>query len=149
MRKILLPPVVLALCLVGMVAVNYYGLAGRVWLSGPATFAGYALILLGIFVAGWSVYLFRRHETNIIPYKEPEHIVTAGPFRFSRHPMYLGMLLVLVGAAMLYGTALSLLFPLTYFIVANWWYIPFEEGKMADVFGEAFTAYKARVRRWL
>ena len=149
MRKILVPPVVLALCLAGMIAVNYYGLVESVWLSGPATFAGYPLILLGIFVAAWSVYLFRRHETNIIPYKDPEHIVITGPFRFSRHPMYLGMLLVLVGAAMLYGTVLSLVFPLAYFIVANWWYIPFEEGKMADVFGEAFTAYKARVRRWL
>ncbi|MCH8347031.1 MAG: isoprenylcysteine carboxylmethyltransferase family protein [Proteobacteria bacterium] len=93
--------------------------------------------------------MFRRHETNIIPYKDPENIVTSGPFRFSRHPMYLGMLLVLVGTTMLYGTVLSLVFPLAFFIIANWWYIPFEESKMADVFGDAFTVYKARVRRWL
>ena len=63
--------------------------------------------------------------------------------------MYLGMLLVLVGTTMLYGTVLSLVFPLAFFIIANWWYIPFEESKMADVFGDAFTVYKARVRRWL
>ncbi|MBL4800676.1 MAG: isoprenylcysteine carboxylmethyltransferase family protein [Emcibacter sp.] len=149
MRKILLPPVMLVLCLIGIVTVNYFGLANIILLSGPVKFIGYALIALGIFLPIWGARLFHQHKTNLIPYKNPDKIVTIGPFGFSRNPMYLGMLVVLLGVAVRYGTALSFLFPVIYFSVANGWYIPFEEDRMQDAFGDEFTAYKAKVRRWL
>jgi len=149
LRKILLPPVMLVLCLIGIVTVNYFDIAVIILFSGPVKFVGYGLIALGIVLPVWGARLFRRHETNILPYKDPDHIVTAGPFRFSRNPMYLGMLMVLLGAAGLYGTALGFIFPLAYFCVANGYYIPYEEGRMAAAFGDEFTAYKAKVRRWL
>ncbi len=149
MRKILLPPVMLALCLIGIVAVNFFGIAIIVLLSGPVKFVGYVLIALGAFLPAWGARLFAQHETNILPYKDPDRIVTAGPFGFSRNPMYLGMLLVLLGVSVLYGTALSFFFPLAYFSVANGYYIPYEEGRMAEAFGDEFNAYKAKVRRWL
>lgn len=81
--------------------------------------------------------------------KDPERIVTAGPFGFSRNPMYLGMLLVLLGVAALYGTAPGFIFPLVYFGVANGYYIPYEESRMTEIFGDQFLTYKAEVRRWL
>ena len=149
MRKILLPPVMLLLCLIGIVAVNYFDLSVIVLLSGPVKLIGYALIAFGIFLPVWGARLFRQHKTNIIPYKDPDNIVTIGPFGFSRNPMYLGMIFVLLGVAALYGTALGFIFPAVYFAVANGWYIPFEEGRMQAAFGDEFTAYKARVRRWL
>ncbi|PCI49688.1 MAG: hypothetical protein COB49_04645 [Alphaproteobacteria bacterium] len=149
MRKILLPPVMLVLCLIGIVTVNYFDVAVIILLSGPVKFFGYVLIMLGVFLPAWGARTFRQHETNILPYKDPDHIVTTGPFKISRNPMYLGMILVLIGVALLYGTALGFIFPLAYFCVANGYYIPYEEDRMTVVFGDEFTAYKVRVRRWL
>ncbi len=149
MRRILLPPVMLALCLIGIVAVNYYGIAESVLFTGPVKNAGYLMIFLGIFLPVWGAHLFRRHKTNIMPYNDPDNIVTTGPFGFSRNPMYLGMLLVLLGVAVLYGTALGFIFALAYFCVANWYHIPYEEERMLAAFKDEFIAYKARVRRWI
>ncbi len=149
MRKILLPPVMLVLCLIGIVVVNYYGVAIISLLAGPVKLVGYGLLALGVFLSAWSAHLFRRHETNILPYEDPDRMVTSGPFGFTRNPMYLGMLMVITGVAVLYGTALSFIFPFVYFCVANWWYIPFEEQRMAATFGEDFTVYKTKVRRWI
>lgn len=149
MRKILLPPVMLTLCLLGIFLVNYYRMAEQIIISGPLKSSGYLLIIIGLFLPAWGAYLFRRHKTNLIPHKSPDHLVLKGPFRLSRNPMYLGMLLILSGFAVLYGTGLSFIFPLAYFSLANWWYIPFEEQMMQDAFGDEFTSYKRRVRRWL
>lgn len=149
LRKILVPPVMLALCLGGMIAANFYGLAGRVWLAAPLTGLGYPLVAIGVSLPVWGAMIFRRHQTNLTPYKDPGRLVTGGPFRFSRNPMYLGMLLVLIGAAVIYATVMSLFFAAIYFAVANWWYIPFEEHRMAAVFGDAFHAYRAETRRWV
>lgn len=149
MRKILLPPVLLTLCLICIVAINYFDVAVIVLLSGPVTLFGYILIAFGIFLPAWGARLFHQHETNILPYKDPDRMVKTGPFGFSRNPMYLGMLLVLLGVAELYGTALSFIFPLAYFCVANGYYIPYEEGRMAETFGDEFSTYKAKVRRWI
>ncbi len=148
MRKILLPPVMLALCFIGIVAVNYTHMATYILFSAPITYVGYALILLGVFLPAWGARLFRQHQTNILPYKDPDRIVKTGPFSFSRNPMYLGMLLVLLGVSIVYGTMLSFIFPLAYFSVANSYYIPYEESRMTEVIGDEFLAYKAQVRRW-
>lgn len=139
----------LALCLIGIIAFNYFNIAIIVLLSGPAKFVGYALIAFGAFLPAWGARLFHQHETNILPYKDPDRMVKTGPFGFSRNPMYLGMLMVLLGVSVLYGTALSFIFPLAYFCVANGYYIPYEESRMAEAFGDEFLAYKSKVRRWL
>jgi protein-S-isoprenylcysteine O-methyltransferase Ste14 len=149
LRKIILPPVVLALCLIALIAINYFDVAGDNLLSGRVKSAGYFLMIIGIALPIWGARLFRQHKTNILPYNDPDNIVTKGPFSFSRNPMYLGMLLVLLGAAIRFGTGSGFIFPVIYFGVANWYFIPFEEGRMAIAFGDEFTAYKAKVRRWL
>ncbi len=153
MRKILLPPIILALCLIAIVGINYFGFAIKVVFSGSfalaATISGYGLIFLGAFLLVWCKRLFQQHETNILPFRDPDQIVTGGPFGFSRNPMYLAMLLVALGVAFIYGTALSFIFPLAFFCIANWYHIPYEESRMSEIFGDKFTAYKANVRRWI
>ncbi|WP_339863715.1 isoprenylcysteine carboxylmethyltransferase family protein [Paremcibacter congregatus] len=148
MRKIFLPPIIFVLCLIGIWASNHYGLATHIWLPAPLHYAGWLFILAGLGLAAWARYLFLRHQTNILPYKKPDHMVQDGPFRYTRNPMYLGMFLVAFGMAILYGTTFSIIFPLIFFLIANRWYIPFEEAHMEDAFGEEFHLYKSRVRRW-
>lgn len=148
MRKILVPPLLLVLSLIGMVAVSRFGPATQ-WIAPPFDTAGLVIVAVGILLPVWAARIFRKRETNILPYRDPDKIVTEGPFKFSRNPMYLGMLLVLLGAAIKIGSVESLGFVLLFFCVANWWYIPFEEERMRAAFGDQFDAYKSNVRRWL
>lgn len=148
MRKILVPPLLLLLSLIGMIAVSRLS-SSTIWLQQPFDDSGLVVTAIGILLPVWAARIFKQRETNILPYRDPEKIVTEGPFKFSRNPMYLGMLLVLTGVAIKLGNVESFGFVALFFCVANWWYIPFEEERMSAVFGEQFETYKSNVRRWI
>ncbi len=148
MRKIILPPYLLATCLIGMIALDRL-VSPHTFLHGDITYTGYLLALIGIALPIWGAQIFKKRKTNILPYRNPDQIVTEGPFKFSRNPMYLGMLLILLGATVKLGILEGLLFVGLFFTIANWWYIPFEEERMKETFGESFEDYRTRVRRWL
>lgn len=148
MRKILLPPVLLLLCIAAMFGMREGLIVTAIGMADLETL-GYAVIILGIALPIWGARVFAKHKTNIKPYKDPDTMVMEGPFRFSRNPMYLGMLLVLIGGALKFGFVEAFVAPALFFAVANWWYIPFEEGRMQHMFGDAFEDYRANVRRWL
>jgi protein-S-isoprenylcysteine O-methyltransferase Ste14 len=83
------------------------------------------------------------------PFTEPVALVSDGMFRLSRNPMYLGLILVLAGAALLLSSPLALLVAPAY----GWWvqrrFIAREERLLEDRFGDAYRAYCLRVRRWV
>jgi protein-S-isoprenylcysteine O-methyltransferase Ste14 len=111
---------------------------------------GVVLIGLGIGVAFSAARLFRREGTDLNPTSTTNaKLVTSGPFRYTRNPMYLGLALLTLGVAFLVGAWPMFLAPLATFATANWVHIPFEEVKMRRQFGDAFDAYCAKVRRWL
>lgn len=111
---------------------------------------GAALIVMGIAISVWAALTFRRQRAEIMPSSDTHSaLVTAGPFRFSRNPMYLGALVVGVGAALLAGTWLMWLVPVLLFMLQNFAIIPFEERSMERTFGDAYRAYRTRVRRWI
>lgn len=148
MRKILLPPVLLILCIVGMFLMRKH-LAVSPHTIPFSALLGYLLIVVGVALPLWGARVFAKHKTNIKPYKDPDTMVMDGPFKFSRNPMYLGMLLVLLGGAVKMSFLEAFAAPVLFFCVANWWYIPFEEGRMKDIFGDAFNNYAQKVRRWI
>lgn len=112
-----------------------------------------ALLLtgIGILIAGLGVFEFRRHQTTVHPLK-PEKastLVTTGVFSFTRNPMYLGMLMVLIGAVSASQDVLSLLAPAGFIVTLNRLQIRPEERAMKTLFGEVYDAYCHRVRRWI
>jgi protein-S-isoprenylcysteine O-methyltransferase Ste14 len=112
--------------------------------------AGIALVLAGIAWSGWARLTFRISSAEIFPWSEKHStLVARGPFRFSRNPMYLGLNVVAVGAALIAGTWLMWLVPIALFSLDNFVIIPFEERSMERTFGDQFRHYQARVRRWL
>ena len=110
-----------------------------------------ALAVAGVFVAVLGVVSFRRAGTTVNPTKPQatSSLVSGGIYRFSRNPMYLGFLLVLVGCAVFLGNALAFIFIPAFVLYMNRFQITPEERALSSMFGAEFTAYKQRVRRWL
>jgi protein-S-isoprenylcysteine O-methyltransferase Ste14 len=112
--------------------------------------AGLALAVGGGALAAWAVFAFRRASTTIHPLKpsEASSLVVAGPNRWSRNPMYLGMLLALTGWGLWIGGGVALLGVVAAWAWLRWLQIAPEERALAARFGGDYADYCARVRRW-
>jgi protein-S-isoprenylcysteine O-methyltransferase Ste14 len=111
--------------------------------------AGGAVFLVGAIIAGWSLIIFHRNPTTTVPGRTSAQLVTWGPYRMSRNPMYVGLVLAYIGEAGLLQQAWPLvMLPLTVAYV-NWIVIPIEEAKLLETFGAQYEQYRAKVRRWL
>ena len=142
------PPYIAALCLLFSWAL------ARIFpnlniIKYPLTRLGILFIAVGFLLLFWSFYMFRKNKTPIIPGKKPAFIVIGGPYKLTRNPMYLGVGLVLFGAAVCMGNVLSFLGPIIFFSIINKVFIPFEEELMKSLFGKKYTDYKSKVRRWI
>jgi protein-S-isoprenylcysteine O-methyltransferase Ste14 len=144
----ILPPHLVLTLLVAMVALHIT-LPGPVVLAFPYNLAGLVVAALGLAVTLSGARLFARVGTNIRTFNEPGVLVTDGLFRWSRNPMYLGFVLLLLGTAMVLGTATPFLAPLLFAVVADRWYIAFEERALQHKFGADYAAYSSRTRRWI
>jgi len=111
---------------------------------------GLALVAIGIAISIWAFLMFRREGIEIDPTSETnKSLVVRGPFRFTRNPMYLGLVILTLGIAFWVGALPLFAVPLLVFATANWAHIPFEEVKMRRQFGAAFDEYMRQVRRWI
>jgi protein-S-isoprenylcysteine O-methyltransferase Ste14 len=145
-----LPPPVWALAYT-LIAVGASYLMGWSRVPGlPLVWPGVVLIVLGIGLSVTAAMLFRRESTEINPTSPANRkLVTSGPFRLTRNPMYLGLVLVTLGIAFWIGAWPMFLAPIAIFATANWVHIPFEEEKMRRQFGASFDAYTSKTRRWI
>ena len=146
--KWLIPPVFVFLSLAVMGALALFT-SGSGLFPFPYNYVGIPLALFGLGIAGRGSRHFARVKTNINTFKNPDTLVTDGLFRYSRNPMYLGFLLLLLGAAIAFNTLYGLALPLAFFLAAQFWYIPFEEKRVKRIFGAAYDAYRLRTRRWI
>ena len=106
--------------------------------------------LAGIGLAVWAARTFAAAGTELNPTSPAnKQLVTRGPFRLTRNPMYLGLVLVSLGIAFYAGTLPFFAVPLLVFLVCNRAFIPFEEAKMQRQFDRQFADYTRRTRRWL
>jgi len=151
-RVRIFPPAVPVLTIAAGIGLN------RVW---PLTFEAYvpeapryalggALIAGAVLVLGlWSVLLFRSSGQNENPWRPTPAIVERGPYRITRNPMYLQMVLVCAGTGLALANAwILLLTPLCAWLLERLAIRP-EEAYLEAKFGPAYLAYKSRVRRWL
>jgi protein-S-isoprenylcysteine O-methyltransferase Ste14 len=146
--QILLPPVYLLLSLALMGILDRY-LPLMILLEKPWTYLGFAVLIAGLALIIACAILFRQADTPIIPFKHSTALLTDGIYRYSRNPMYLGMLVMLFGAGAAFGSLGPLLVPPLFFFIIREGYIKYEETMLEDIFGDRYRAYTARVRRWL
>lgn len=119
------------------------------YLSPPATYSGFLLIGFGLVLALKSRSLFLKNATTLQPSEEPTSLVTSGPFRLSRNPVYLGMASILLGVAVVQGTLVAPAFPVIFIMLIELFIIPGEERMLEKIFGERYREYKKSVRRWV
>jgi len=118
-------------------------------IPAPYTYLGFVPMLLGLALMIRTAQSFRKAGARYQLQRESAALMTSGPFGFSRNPMYLGMLIWLVGLAVLLGSLTAFFFPILFFLLANLVLIPTEERRMEQLFGEQFIEYRRDVRRWV
>lgn len=144
----LLPPHYFLMALAAQILLHVLA-PGTVLLATPARYAAAGLVVLGVWIASSSSMLFRRRGTAIIPFEESSVLVTEGWFRFSRNPMYLSLLMILAGIAILLGTLTPWLALPAMWLILRYRFIRHEERQLAERFGDGYESYRKAVRRWL
>jgi protein-S-isoprenylcysteine O-methyltransferase Ste14 len=119
------------------------------FIFSPYNYLGFGLIIFGIIINLWTDSLFKKKQTTVKPYEMPNFFVTSGPFKLSRHPMYLGMMSILLGVAIFLGSLITFAFPIIFIIIMEKLFIPLEEKNLEKKFCNQYIDYKKRVRRWI
>jgi protein-S-isoprenylcysteine O-methyltransferase Ste14 len=118
-------------------------------LVSPWNLLGLLPIALGIAVDLLAVFQFGVKRTAFLPGHTPRVLVTDGLFRYSRNPMYLGFVLMLIGFAMLLGSLTPMLLIPVFVVIVERAYIRPDEGILRNTFGAAWETYTRHTRRWL
>jgi len=137
----------IALAYLGTIVDSFLGISA--FRSSLVKGAGLLLIALGFLTRVWAAVHFYAHQMRVISLEPQTTLITSGPYRFSRNPLYLGgNVLIFFGAALFFGSPTA--------VVATTIHIPLvdlfirrEERQLERVFGRAWLDYKKRVRRWL
>ena len=108
----------------------------------------------GVFAAGFALFVsalatIRGAGTRIETYKPTTTIVSSGPYRFTRNPIYLAMFISLIGLAIAFNCAWILVMMIPFYLVIRYGVVAREEVYLESKFAGAYLSYKARVRRWL
>lgn len=143
-----LPPVYFLAALIAM-AYLHYELPGAQIIGSPLRYAGAVFIVAGLGLVSWAAFLFHRAGTAIRPFQVASALVAAGPYRMTRNPMYLAMVVILLGTGILLGSAVPFIVVPAFTVLIELRFIRMEERALEATFGQAYRDYKARVRRWL
>ena len=112
---------------------------------------GSFMIISGLIIILSAIILFKKYQTTITPLNPSNatKLITNGIYKFSRNPMYLGLLLVLVGISIILSLTGGFFFILLFILYINLFQIIPEENAMVDLFKGEFLEYKENVRRWI
>ena len=144
----LLPPAYLLGALVLTVALHWLMPVAR-WADYPWTLSGCLPLLFGFGLNIVADNALKHQGTTVKPFDKPEVLITSGVYRISRHPMYLGMVLILFGLATLLGTFTPLLIVGIFALLMQKIFINTEEKILEQQFGEAWREYRQQVRPWI
>jgi protein-S-isoprenylcysteine O-methyltransferase Ste14 len=114
-----------------------------------ATIAGCLLLALGFSIRVWATFTFYRHRMKVISLSPQSTLITSGPYRFTRNPLYLGgNVFIFSGAATLLGSPSALLLTALHLPLIDL-FIRREERQLERTFGEQWLGYRQHVLRWL
>jgi protein-S-isoprenylcysteine O-methyltransferase Ste14 len=141
--------VIVGLCVayLGRMVDSLFGVSAFVF---PFAKAGGLLLLgLGFLLRLWATFHFYVHNMRVISLEPQNTLITSGPYRFSRNPLYLGgNVFIFFGAALLLGSPTALVVTALHIPLMDR-FIRREERQLERNFGDEWRSYKGRVRRWL
>lgn len=150
--SILIPPLFFALCLIGGIVAEWLlplpaPLAMVPWPS--RLIAGFGIAFAGFAFMGWAHKRFDTLGTPLATNRAATVLLTKGPFRFSRNPLYVGFCALLAGSGAAADSLWMLAAALMFFLYLDRFVVPREERYLRERFGADYDAYCSKVRRWL
>jgi protein-S-isoprenylcysteine O-methyltransferase Ste14 len=117
--------------------------------TSATTTAGWALVAAFAVWNGWALVAMARHDTALLPGGATTTVIRRGPFAVSRNPLYVGLLVLSAGLALLAASTWALLALPVEWALLRWGAVLPEERYLSAKFGQEYDDYVARVRRWL
>ena len=147
--KTKIPPPILALIMIVIIYLS--SLTVETFTFSYQTVLGVLVVAIGLGCAVPSFRLFAKNKTTISPFtpSETTALVTSGMYRYSRNPMYLGLVLLTIAATIFFGTWLGIVIVVAFIFLLNLLQIIPEEEALLDIFGEEYVEYKKKARRWI
>ncbi|HEY8160937.1 MAG: methyltransferase family protein [Methylocystis sp.] len=145
------PPILIALAILSGRALDKASggaLAGLVSFPGAQLLGG-AIVALALANDIWCAVTFARHKTTIMPHRAASQLATDGPFRWSRNPIYISHVAVVLGLGLLIGSPFAVLSTPLLALGLQKLAVEPEEQHLLAKFGDDYRAYTARTRRWL
>lgn len=142
------PPAYFLLAVIVMILLDSFFPISR-WLHYPWRYLGIIIMVFGFCLGLGSGMFFRKLGTNPRPGKKATLIVTKGPFRYTRNPMYTGLITILIGLAILLGTVSPIFIIPVLFVILHTQFVLREEKWMEEWFGQSYLDYKNKTPRWL
>jgi protein-S-isoprenylcysteine O-methyltransferase Ste14 len=146
--KPIYPPTFLLVAVMLMIGLHFLAPVRQVILSSYR-WLGVIPIAGGVAMVLWAAGIFRHAGTTIKPFEESTDLITRGPYRVTRNPIYLSMVCALVGVAVVAGSLTPFLVVPLFAYLIDRRFIRAEEAMLEQTFGAEYAAYKAGVRRWL
>ena len=143
-----IPPVIVLVTILCQVGLHYGWPVAKI-ISLPWQWSGIALIVFGLLFIIGPALAFLRSETTIRPFHDSSKLVVSGIYRYTRNPMYVGMVIILTGVAVLLGDVSPFIMPFLFVPVLTSRVILHEEVMLEERFGDDYRDFKNSVRRWI
>lgn len=148
MLKKVLPPTYLLVAII-LVLLLHFTFPVATFVQNPLNLIGLFPLLIGVALNIIADRDFKRYQTTVKPYEESATLLTEGVYRYSRHPMYLGFVLILLGISLLLGSISPYVVVLIFAILMEIVFIRVEEEMLNETFQEEWRQYKSKVRKWI
>jgi protein-S-isoprenylcysteine O-methyltransferase Ste14 len=148
-QVIIRPPLVWALAVIGGFALNWLIPLPFVPAAVPGGWLGGAVFVLALELFAWAINTITQAGSNVPTNMPTTSIVDTGPYRFTRNPIYLGLMLGLVGLAIAFDSLWLMVTLVPFFLIIRYGVVAREEAYLERKFGEVYRRYRARVGRWL
>ena len=145
----LYPPGIFWLCLFSFTILSWFfphEFTDSYWISFGI---GIIIFLSGCSLMFFSWNLFRKNKNPIKPDAKAIKLITKGPYKYSRNPMYLAFFLILASFSFILNQIIILLSPLIFILLMEMFFLPLEENSLETVFGKEYKKYKEKVRAWI
>lgn len=109
---------------------------------------GIVIVAIGLLVRLWATHTFFRNNVSVLSLNAHTNLVQTGPYRFTRNPLYIGIMLIFLGCVVLLGSYGGLGVGVVLWLVIHLWLCFYEEKDLEQIFGEEYRHYKQSVQRW-